>query len=267
VHWEGFSVRQTGNNWATHPTYCTDVVIKNLNIYGGRDGIDLDSCRKVRVEGCEINTGDDSISLKSGRGMDGARTGRPTEDVLITNCKMTGRRFACIGIGSEISAGVRNIRIEHCTFTAASHAIYLKTRIGRAGVNENISGDDLDVLGGSFLRLNLTVGGNTNTSDDPVPGLIGYPSAKNLSFSNVRLKSANAVVDATQTSPLKPIEGLTLTNITGTAKKGLALANITGAVLRGIDVKGIEGPLLTTVAVTGTGLEGAVPAAPKTPPP
>ncbi|MEN9404312.1 MAG: hypothetical protein RL091_3015, partial [Verrucomicrobiota bacterium] len=25
---------------------------------------------------------------------------------------MTGRRFACIGIGSEISAGVRNIRIE-----------------------------------------------------------------------------------------------------------------------------------------------------------
>ena len=257
VRWEGFSVRQTGNNWATHPTYCSDVVIKNVTIYGGRDGIDVDSCSRVRIEGCEINTGDDSISLKSGRGLDGARIGRPTEDVLITHCTMTGRRFACIGIGSEISAGVRNIRIEHCKFTSASHAIYLKTRIGRAGVNENISGDDLEILGGGFLRINLTVGGNTNTSDDPVEGLIGYPSAKNIRFNNVRLTHATVVVEATQTSPAKPIEGLTLTNITGTAKKGLALANVTGAVLRDITVTGVEGPLLATENVTGTGLEHA----------
>ena len=257
VRWEDFSVRQTGNNWATHPTYCTDVVIQNVTIYGGRDGIDLDSCNRVRVEGCVINTGDDAISLKSGRGMDGARIGRPTEDVLITHCTLTGRRFACIGIGSEISAGVRNIRIEHCTFTSASHAIYLKTRIGRAGVTENLSGDDLTILAGGFLRLNLTVGGNTNTSDDPVEGLIGYPSAKNLSFANVRLTNATVVVDATQTSPAKPIEGLSLVNVTGTAKKGLALANIVGVTLRDLHITGVEGPLLATENVTGTGLEQA----------
>ena len=28
VRWEGFTVTQ-GGNWATHPTYCTDVTIKN----------------------------------------------------------------------------------------------------------------------------------------------------------------------------------------------------------------------------------------------
>jgi polygalacturonase len=88
IHWEGFSVKQTGNNWATHPTNCSDIVIKNVNIYCGRDGIDVDSCKGVRIEGCDINTGDDSISLKSGRGIDGARLGKPTEDVLITNCTM-----------------------------------------------------------------------------------------------------------------------------------------------------------------------------------
>lgn len=259
VRWEGFSVRQTGNNWATHPTYCTDVVIKNVTLYGGRDGIDIDSCRNVRVEGCDLNTGDDSISIKSGRGLDGARIGRPTEDVLITHCTMVGRRFACIGIGSEISAGVRHIRIEHCTFTANSQAIYLKTRIGRAGANEDISGDDLDILGGGFLRINLTTGGNTNTADDPVEGLIGYPSAKNLSFSNIRLKDAAVLVECTLVAPEKPVEGLTLTHVTGTTAKGIALQHVKNAVLSDIHVTGLSGPLLSTNDVTGTGLEGAIP--------
>jgi polygalacturonase len=257
VRWEGFSVRQTGNNWATHPTYCTDVLIKNVNIYGSRDGIDIDSCKNVRVEGCDINTGDDSISLKSGRGMDGARIGRPTEDVLIMNCTMTGRHFACIGIGSEISAGVRNIRIEHCKFTANSHAIYLKTRIGRAGLNENITGEDLDILGGGFIRINLITGGNTNTADDPVEGLIGYPSANNIAFSNVRLNHATVVAEVVQIAPEKPVEGLSLSNITGTAAKGITLLHVKNAALRDITVTGFAGPLLAVDDTTGTGLEGA----------
>ncbi len=39
---------------------------------------------------------------------------------------------------------------------ARTHTIYIKTRIGRSGVNENISGDDLDILGGDFLRPTRT---------------------------------------------------------------------------------------------------------------
>src|ERR1039458_8657783 len=154
VRWEGFTVTQ-GGNWATHPTYCADVVIKNVNINGGRDGIDIDSCKNVRIEGCDIKTGDDSISLKSGRGLNGARLGKATEDVLITQCTLRGRRFACIGIGSETSGGIRNVRIEHCKLTSGAPPEIVKTRIGRAGIIENISGDDLDVLAGGFLRVNL----------------------------------------------------------------------------------------------------------------
>jgi polygalacturonase len=257
VHWEGFFVRQTGNNWATHPTYCTDVVIKNVNIYGGRDGIDVDSCKNVVIDTCTIDSGDDSVSIKSGRGMDGARIGRPTEDVLITHCTMTGRRFACIGIGSEISAGVRNLRIEHCTFSARTDAIYLKTRIGRAGVNENITGEDLDIIGGNFLRVNLTRGGNLNTNDDPVEGLIGYPSARNLSFNNIRLKDVTTVANVTEVAPEKPVENLTLSHITGNATKGISMIHVKNAVLKDIAVTGVNGTFLATDDVTGTGLEGA----------
>ena len=130
-------------------------MIKNVKIVGKRDGIDVDSCDGVRIEGCDLDTGDDSISLKSGRGLDGARLEKPTEHVVITHCKLVGRRFACLGIGSETSGGVRDVRIEHCKLTAFRDCIYIKTRIGRAGVTENITGDDLEIGGGAFLRVNL----------------------------------------------------------------------------------------------------------------
>ncbi len=258
VLWEDFTVTQ-GGNWATHPTYCTGVVIKNVTIRGHRDGIDVDSCQQVRIEGCDIETGDDAISLKSGRGLDGARIGRPTEDVLITHCSLRCTRFAAIGIGSETSGGVRRVRIENSRLSGRTHAIYLKTRPGRAGVTEDISGDNLEISDGGFLRINLITGGNANTADDPVEGPLGLPSAKNLRFSNIRLANAGAVVEATQISPEKPVEGLSLSHVTGTCTKGITLANITGVELGDIHVTGFEGPVLATRDVQGTGLEGALP--------
>lgn len=260
VLWDGFTVTQ-GGNWATHPTYCTRVIIRNLKITGNRDGIDVDSCRDVRIEHCDLDTGDDSISLKSGRGLDGARIGRPVEDVIITGCTMKGRRFACIGIGSETSGGVRNLRIEHCTFTSASQAIYIKTRTGRAGVNENISGDDLEVRGGGFLRINLVNGGNTNTADDPVEGPLGYPTLRNVQFSNLRLDHATSLVEGAQVTAEKPVEGFSLRNVTGTVAKGISLRHVRQADLRNLRVTGFTGPLLSTDDVSGRGLEGAVPLA------
>lgn len=88
--------------------------------------------------------------------------------------------------------------------------IYIKTRIGRAGAIENISGDDLDVLdvlGGGFLKINLVSAGNLNTSDDPVEGDAGIPSGRNYSFSNIRVTNCTRLVDARDISPQKPLAG------------------------------------------------------------
>jgi polygalacturonase len=251
VRWEGFTVTQ-GGNWATHPTYCAGVTIKNVTIRGNRDGIDVDSCKNVRIEGCDIDTGDDSISLKSGRGLNGARLGKPTEDVWITGCNLHCRRFACVGIGSETSGGIRNVRIEHCKLNSRTFGVYVKTRIGRAGVIENIFGDDLDVLAGGFLRVNLISSGNKNTSDDPVEGLPGYPVGRNFRFTNIRV-ACTTLADASQISAEKPLEGFVLKHITGTCTKGISLQNVKKAVLRDIKVTGYSGPFLTQTNVQGTG--------------
>jgi polygalacturonase len=258
VRWEDFTVTHDGT-WATHPTYCTDVVIKNLNIRNTRDGIDIDSCKNVIVEGCDIDTGDDAISLKSGRGMNGARIGKPTEDVLITRCVLGGGYFACIGIGSETSGGIRNVRIEKTRFAhSRTHAIYIKTRTGRAGIIDNIIGEDLEVANGGFLCINLTSGGNQSTPDDTVEGDIGRPLLRNVSFSKVRMKDVTTLAEVIKVDPEKPLQGLSLLDISGNCRKGITLVNVRDAVLRDIQATGFSGSLLAIENTTGAGLDNAV---------
>jgi len=251
-----FSTRHRGM-WSIHPTYCEGVLASNLTIRslgGNGDGIDVDSCRHVRIESCVISTGDDCIAIKSGRGMEGYRAARPTEDVIISHCTMADSNFACIGIGSETSGGIRGVRIEHCVFThAKSFAIYIKSRPGRGAFIDDISGSDLDVstAPGGFLRVNLL---NSGIQDpEPVPGDEGIPSAKNFSFSDVKVH-CGALVDACAISPVKPVNGFSLTNVSGDCTKGIALANITGAELHDISVTGYAGALITQTNVQGSGL-------------
>jgi polygalacturonase len=257
VRLEGFSASQQ-RMWTIHPTYCEDVVVRNLTIRsvgGNSDGVDVDSCKHVRIEGCDIESGDDCIAIKSGRGMEGYRLARATEDVLISNCTLGDNIFACIGIGSETSGGIRNVRIEHCKFTfAKTYAIYIKSRPGRGAFIENISAHDLEVATtpGGFLRVNLLSSGIQDP--EPVPGDEGIPFARNFSFTDVRV-NCGTLVEAASISPVKPVDGFSIVNVTGTCKKAITLANITRAELRDIHVTGYEGPFLTQTNVQGIGLE------------
>lgn len=248
--------------WSLHPTYCENITIKNLTIRstgGNGDGIDIDSCKHVLIDGCDISTGDDCISVKSGRGLEGYTLLKTSEDIKITNCKLADSIFACIGIGSETSGGIRNVRIEHCQFVAAkSHAVYIKSRPGRGAFIENITVNDIDVsnMQGGFLRFNIL--GSGIQDQDPVPGLEGIPTIKNFSFSNIRVTNVPVLVEGTGIHPDKPLEGFTLSNVSGTCVKGISLANIKKAVIKDIKVTGYTGPLLQINNVSGKGLDQAV---------
>jgi polygalacturonase len=262
VRLEDFSVKHR-HMWAIHPTYCENLVVKNLTVRTTEtngDGIDIDSCKHVRIENCDIESGDDCIAVKSGRGMEGFRAAKPSEDVLITHCTLTGAMYACIGIGSEMSGGIRNVRVEHCKLvSSAKFAIHIKSREGRGAFIDDISFKDLDIghAKGGFLRINLT---NTGLQDsEPVPGEEGIPSASNFSFSDIKIEKCGTLVEAKGISPLKPLDGLTIENLSGTCRKGMTLVNIKRAELSDIKVEGFSGPLLATENVTGNGLEGAVP--------
>jgi len=243
--------------WSVHLLFCHNVVARNLTIrtiLSNGDGIDVDSSTHVLIENCDIDTGDDCISLKSGRGISAVRLARPTEDVVIANCSFASD-FAGVGIGSEMSGGIRNVRIENCNFTAGVNAIYIKSRIGRGGVFENITGKDFKVATRVFLGLDLRDAGIIGV--DPVSGEEGVPRARNIAFSNVNV-NGGTLVDGARVPPGKFIDGLSLSNITGTCRRGITLANAANVSLSDIHVTGYTGPFLTTRNVTGTGLDGAV---------
>src|SRR5271154_592477 len=252
--------------WSLHPTLCRTVTIKNLTIRstgGNGDGIDIDSCQHVVIDRCDIATGDDCISLKSGRGAEaasqiGMNPAITTEDVTITNCTFADSIFACIGIGSETSGGIRNVRISDCKFTLAkTFAIYIKSRPGRGAFIEDITATNLEVSGtaGGFLRFNILNSGLMG--EDPVPGDAGIPTIKNFRFSNIHVTDVPTLVDGTGIHPHKPLEGFTLENVTGTCAKGIYLANIKNAAIKKVEVSGFKGPFLSIANVTGSGLAGA----------
>ncbi|CAN5413082.1 glycoside hydrolase family 28 protein [soil metagenome] len=249
---------QQNDMWSTHPVYCDDVLFRNVSIKGRADGIDLDSCRRVHIDHCDFDTVDDCISLKSGRGLEGNLIGRPTEDVTITDCTFRDQRWACIGIGSETSGGIRRVLVERCQCLAAhTFAIYIKSRPGRGAFIEDVTMRDLDVqnAGYGFLRINILDSGKQDQF--PVPGLDGIPTVRNFVFERIRVTDVPILVEAYQFHPDKPLDGLTLRDITGTSGKGLSLANIKNAVLENVEVNVFSGPRLSIDNVTGQGLDGA----------
>lgn len=262
VECQGVSVTdvrtQQNDMWSTHPVLCDDVLFRNVSIKGRADGIDVDSCRRVQIDHCDFDTVDDCISLKSGRGLEGVLMARPTEDVTITDCTFRDQRWACIGIGSETSGGIRRVLVERCQCLAAhTFAIYIKSRPGRGAFIEDITMRDLDVenAGYGFLRINILDSGKQDQF--PAPGLDGIPTVRNFVFERIRVKDVPILVEAYQFHPDKPLDGLTLRDVTGTSGKGISLANITNVVLENIEVNVFSGPKLSIDNVTGRGLDNA----------
>jgi len=80
------------------------------------------------------------------------------------------RDLACIGIGSETSGGVRNVRIEHCKLhrRPLARPSTSRSRVGRGAFVEDISVTDADVSGmkQGFLQITNISSGK---SDGAIP--------------------------------------------------------------------------------------------------
>jgi polygalacturonase len=256
--------------WSVHPLLCKDVDIRHVTIRSSLtngDGIDVDSCNGVVIEQCDIEGGDDAISLKSGRGLAAMKMDRPTENVVIRDCKLASSNFAAIGFGTEMSGGIRHIQMVNCTLSGRQNGIYIKSRDGRGGYMEDISGDNLTVSNSpTFLGFDLATKGIQAV--DPVPGdTEKWARVAGLKFTNIKVSNVadlvvaggGRVTPAMAIPAARPIDGFLLANITGTCRRGITLANVVHADFSGIKVTGFAGSLLNLTNVTGTGLEAVAP--------
>lgn len=132
---EGISLSRS-SFWNIVPTYCENVIIRGVKIDSKGiqrgDGIDIESSQKVLIEYCSLETGDDCIALKAGRGYDGMRVNRPTKQVVVRNC-LTKAGHGGLTIGSETAGGVQEIYVHDCIFAGTDVGIRFKTRRPRGG--------------------------------------------------------------------------------------------------------------------------------------
>jgi polygalacturonase len=252
VQVSGLTLR--GNRmWTVHPTYCQDVTLSNLTLQttgGNSDGIDPDSCRHVLIDHCSFEDGDDNIAIKSGKGQEGVRIGRPSEDITIQNCTFI-KGYSSIAFGSELSGGIRNVTIRHCIFQKGRAALYLKSRPGRAGYIDNVNVED--VTTGPEPLLEIDINYKSNPDIQGVAGPAGLTKFSHVKIVNARVQGDSAVkVVAT---PENPADGIDLEQITGACAKPWIFKNANNIVLKDIHLAGLTGQFLSLDHATGAGLD------------
>lgn len=139
-----FSIRESPF-WTIHLFHSHNVVVRGVDVTAhghNNDGIDIEMTSNVLVENCRFDQGDDGFVFKSGRNHDAWRLAKPTENVVCRNCTF---KFAhsLVGIGSELSAGVRNVWVTRCSIGSVYNALYVKTNKRRGGFVENIWIDNI----------------------------------------------------------------------------------------------------------------------------
>lgn len=136
--------------WLIHLYHSENCIVRNLSTYArglNNDGLDIDMTRNVLVENCRFDQGDDGIVLKAGRNADAWRLGRPTENIVVRNCDLASSH-SLLGIGSELSGGIRNVWVTNCKVETAFNLLKIKTGRRRGGFVrdvwvENCTADDV----------------------------------------------------------------------------------------------------------------------------
>lgn len=149
---EDFHIRQSPF-WTIHLYLCNSGVVRHLDVQAhghNNDGIDLEMSRNFLIENCKFDQGDDAVVIKAGRNQDAWRLNTPSENIVVRDCDILNGH-TLLGIGSEISGGVRNIYMTRCKAPQNVHRLFfLKTNHRRGGFIENIYLEDIEA--GDMLR-------------------------------------------------------------------------------------------------------------------
>lgn len=221
--------------WGWTFIYCENVVAEKLDIRAehyipSSDGIDVDSCRNVRLADTYIDVNDDCISLKSGKDEDGLRVARPCEDVIIERIHFAyGHGGAAMG--SETSGGIRNVEVRDCIVDSDNWApVRFKSQPSRSGVVENITYRNIELRGARQVF-------DFNMAWRMVPPIAPpakiLPVVRNVKIINLHGKAT--AVGLIRGLPDSFIDGIVFENCHVTAERGLTIEHA-----RNLDTTGLK---------------------------
>ena len=252
---EGLTLEQ-GLYWNVVPQYCENVIIRGVTVssygHGRTDGIDVESSKNVLIEYCSLDCQDDTYTMKSGRGVDGVRVGRPTENVVV-RYSLALRGAGGIVCGTEVAGGVKNIYCHDCVFDGTDQAFRIKTLRPRGGGVENLTVERVradvtgpafycDMLGslkwgGDLARRYGKEGKQTATETEKLALLTPYtPDFHHVRINNVLVENCSEFVHAIGL-PERPLTDVLIRNAKVKAARYGIFRDVCSFVLLGCDVQ------------------------------
>ena len=182
-----------GGHFAILATGCDLMTIDNLTVDTNRDGFDIDCCTNTILSNCRVNApNDDAICPKSSYALN-----KPiiTENLLITNCEVSGYKEGTlldgtrmpakvswssgrIKFGTESNGGFKNCVVSNCIFRNCN-GFALEEVDG--GTMENIVVTNITLQHVSHYPIYITLGARNNGPKETTK----MGTAKNIFISNV----------------------------------------------------------------------------------
>ncbi len=241
VRLEDFRIRESPF-WTIHLFLCDGAVVRGLDVYAhghNNDGVDIEMTKNVLVENCRFDQGDDAIVIKSGRNQDAWRLATPSENIEVRNCTVVNGHVL-LGIGSEMSGGVRNVYMHDCKLESeALRLFYVKTNERRGGFVEDIHMENVTAGKVRFGVMAVETDVLYQWKDFPTHEVRITP-IRNLSMKNVTVEEAERLVDIRGDKRL-PVDGVTLENVKlGKARRQNRIENAVNVIYPGYGSRGNE---------------------------
>ncbi|WP_378187346.1 glycoside hydrolase family 28 protein [Aquimarina sp. W85] len=200
--------------WIIHPFKSKNVLIDNVYVQShgpNNDGCDPEYSKNVVIKNSTFNTGDDCIAIKAGRDAEGRRVGISSENILVKNCKMIDGHGGVV-IGSEMSAGVKNIFIENCFMDSPNldRAIRIKTNTRRGGFVDGIYVKNI-VIGQvkeAVLKINMHYATHNNQIGEHMP------IVKNIYLDSIQVANGGRFVILAKGHESSTIKNINISNVT-----------------------------------------------------
>lgn len=271
----GITLRNSPS-WTLHALQSHDLSISAVRVEApedspNTDGVNPESCERVRITGVRVSTGDDCVGIKAGKRNPAGPPPPPSRDILISNCLMENGHGAVV-LGSETAGGIYNVLARDCVFRGTDRGFRIKTRRGRGRAaiidGARIENVYMDNVGTPFVvncfywcdpdGREAHVGDrNARPVDD------GTPSVRNLAIASVRCDRVAHSAVTVLGLPEAPVENIRIDDfrvrydaaakpgfpdmaegIEEVRHRGMHLLNVRGFDLRAIDIEGNDGPPL-----------------------
>ncbi|GAU29753.1 hypothetical protein TSUD_161580 [Trifolium subterraneum] len=201
--------------WFVHPIYSSNIIINGLTIRApldvpNTDGINPDSSTNVRIEDNYIESGDDCIAIKSGWDEYGIKFGKPSQHIIIRRLTCISPKSAMIALGSEMSGGIQDIRVEDLTAINTESAVRIKSAVGRGGFVKDIfvKGLNLNTMKYVFWMTG-SYGDHPDNKFDPK----ALPNVTGINFRDVTAKNVT-IAGKLEGISNDPFTGICISNAT-----------------------------------------------------